>query len=904
MGNYVIMFRIPLSGDDEFLILSPNWSTLEPGWQIGLAVLLLLVPVVLVLWLYTYELRLVRRGAALALLGLRLLLLLLLWAVVAWKPEVVQERTEELPSRILLAVDRSGSMDVADPQRKILEKLRLARALKMADAPQVLDRWIDHFEKKKAAAEPPWLAEAELADAVQRGRLKKQRRALFAGLLQQVDALTRAEISRKILAGDGADLLSLLKKRHHVEILGFHHNAWDSDRLSLLFDQRDKAPTPERNTDLRGPLVKALERARKDQGPLLGILLLTDGRHTVGHRTEDAPEALAEQLAQQRVPIFPVALGTAPPPRDAGQEPSAAPADVAVLDVKVPGNVFKDVDVPIDVKVRVQGLPAQEIVVELHRPAKPLKEEHVHKIKHDGADRIYTIPFQVRLDEIGTHLLEVKARPADGKTREATTANNVLPVAVRVVYDKVRILLVDGVVRWEYHYLATALMRDQAMAVDRVVFEQPRLGLVPEDKLEKLGNPRRRLPDVKDGEDPLGKYDCIILGDVLPEHLPPADRQRLEKYVAKRGGTLVLIAGKRAMPMEFVKDDKDPFAKLVPVRDPRVVKKDEGFGVTLTLDGQRAPFLQLEISRQASEQRWAELPPHYWAVVGRAKPGAEPLAYLPHDNKPPPDAKEPPERHQGLIVHQNYPLGRVLFVGLDSTWRWRYRVGDTYHHRFWSQVIRWAAADKLLPAGNRHVRYGSREPVYRPGQDGEIAVRLSEDVPLLAAKAAANVRILREGKSDPVAVLALDRKENYPRLLEARLRDLPPGTLPPGTYRLELDIPDLKNQIDAPPDPDDPAAKIPRRDAFTILPPEDKELRDLTTDWEMLKSLAAKTKGQVYTPETVHELVDRLAAQVRPVDKSTRLSLWQDPPLVWWMFGVFLALLTVEWVGRKLAGLP
>ena len=45
--------------------------------------------------------------------------------------------------------------------------------------------------------------------------------------------------------------------------------------------------------------------------------------------------------------------------------------------------------------------------------------------------------------------------------------------------------------------------------------------------------------------------------------------------------------------------------------------------------------------------------------------------------------------------------GKVLFVGLDSTWRWRYKAGDTYHHRFWGQLVTdWAHVPmpKLAPA--------------------------------------------------------------------------------------------------------------------------------------------------------------------------------------------------------------
>src|SRR5262249_41145998 len=123
------MLRIPLV-DEYALLLSPRWGELGPGTQTVLLALLGLVPILLVLWLYRYELRLIRRLTALLLLGLRLAVICLLWLLIALQPVVARSTSEDLPGRVLIAVDRSGSTEVTDPQRTVLEKLRLARALK------------------------------------------------------------------------------------------------------------------------------------------------------------------------------------------------------------------------------------------------------------------------------------------------------------------------------------------------------------------------------------------------------------------------------------------------------------------------------------------------------------------------------------------------------------------------------------------------------------------------------------------------------------------------------------------------------------------------------------------------------------------------------------------------------
>src|SRR5262249_13659023 len=145
--------------------------------------------------------------------------------------------------------------------------------------------------------------------------------------------------------------------------------------------------------------------------------------------------------------------------------------------------------------------------------------------------------------------------------------------------------------------------------------------------------------------------------------------------------------------------------------------------------------------------RWAEFQPHYWGVVGRAKPGAVPLASFgegPAEAKKDRKDADDRDRENALVVRQHYGFGRVLFVGIDSTWRWRYKTGDVYRHRFWGQAIGGAAWDKPLVAGNEFLRFGTHEPVFSQGQEVEVVVRLAEGVGPLAPDALAGARILRQ----------------------------------------------------------------------------------------------------------------------------------------------------------------
>src|SRR4051794_7921387 len=117
------MIRIPWFGPDDYLLLTPRWEDLGPVGQGILVALVYLVPLALVLWLYRYEMRLVPRGGAFSLLLWRLLVILVPVPLVGLRPKLTHEARQELPGRVMVAVDLSDSMDLRAPQRDPAEKL-------------------------------------------------------------------------------------------------------------------------------------------------------------------------------------------------------------------------------------------------------------------------------------------------------------------------------------------------------------------------------------------------------------------------------------------------------------------------------------------------------------------------------------------------------------------------------------------------------------------------------------------------------------------------------------------------------------------------------------------------------------------------------------------------------------
>ncbi len=823
---------------DVSLTFSPRFATLHPALQV-LAIVGCLTPLALVGWLYRTELRLVPRRTALTLLGLRLGVVAVLLGLILLRPVAAYSATDSTPGTVVIALDRSDSTSVADPQRPWPAKVRLARKLRLA-SDLASDRQLES-----------WLKPSAPADDTAEGRLLRQ-------VAQRVDSLTRGQIAKAVLSERGADLLAALGRRQKVRLVGFAATATDLDPAHL--DELPPAGNDGQATDLRLPLSRSRDA--------LAVVLLTDGQHT----PDASPIEVAADLGKQGVRVFPVVLGDA-----------SGPPDISITSVRVPASAFLGADVGIEARVKITGIPDRDFDVELRRPGEPPLTQ---RVQHDGRDRTVTVRFASRFEQVGPQSLTVAVRP---QPEEAHKENNERTATVVVADDTAKVLLVDAEARWEYHYLAGALARDRGTALRQVLFEAPRLNRTSDEELSRQGLPAAALPP---GPDALAEFDAVVLGDVSREQLSPGDRKRLEQFVGERGGTLVVVAGPRSMPAAFtgraVPPD-DPLARLLPVESVHTVDEPDGFRLALSAEGRETDFLKLEATAEESEKRWAALPRHPWRAAGKAKPGATVLA-SPRGERAPAGDRTAYEREHGLIVRQNYGFGRVLYVGLDSTWRWRYKAGDAYHHRFWGQLVRWAAGNRPPLVGNEFVRFGPRKPAVAPGQEVEVGVRLSDLAKPLGPTAPAALRVIRRKgpAEEAVVTIPLSRIDGRPRDLEAKLRDLPPGE-----YAVELVIPELGEQsLDA--------AGKPLRAGVRVSVPESREWADLSPNRALLDEIAKQSGGRVFEAADAAHVAEAIEAQTATRTVRAETKLWQS----WPVLAVLLTLLSLEWIARKWAALP
>jgi hypothetical protein len=218
----------------------------------------------------------------------------------------------------------------------------------------------------------------------------------------------------------------------------------------------------------------------------------------------------------------------------------------------------------------------------------------------------------------------------------------------------------------------------------------------------------------------------------------------------------------------------------------------------------------------------------------------------------------------------------MAFLSLtDSTWRWRYRLGDTYFYRYWGQVLRTMTPHEL-PGENRLVRVTVDREKYNAG----------ERVVLRARALTPTFHPLRA-----TALSATLTRDDGTRT-EVRLGPLPgrPGVYTaewtpsrPGRYRVSLRGP----------------SGGPAAEAEFAVEDASPERRDPEMNRDLLQRVARAGGGAYLELADLNRLPERIPDRSeRRVTRAER-PLWDAPlPLA-----LFSLLLVGEWLLRKRSGL-
>jgi hypothetical protein len=602
-------------------------------------------------------------------------------------------------------------------------------------------------------------------------------------------------------------------------------------------------------------VLEQLARARTSQSTRMAFVL-TDGRHN--DRNAPAPQELAASLSG--MPIYIVPIGNSSPLRDVVLHRVEAPTAVATKDTAV-----------VDVIVTAFECDGDVADVILRREGTEVDRKQV-EFEGDRSDA--RVRFSVATDEPGRLEYVVEVTPLDD---EANAANNYSPVAFDVVRDQVRVLLADSVARWEFRYLSQLFRRDTHVMCDELLFF-PRV--VGTGRLEQ----RPELP--RDAAGWAG-YDVVILGDLDATQLNEASQRGLDEYVRTRGGNVIIIAGRDAMPGKF---ESQTLMGLLPVEYSGQSAPLQGFGLRLTDEGRFHSALMIDDSEVESRKVWLEKftdQPVLWvSEFSKPKQTARTLirvSELLPGGAPGPD-QDDPDLPSFLCWHR-VGAGRVVYLSAPDTHHLRYLEGDRLHHRFWGQMLRWVTAAGA-GAGTDLVRLQTDRMQYSAGDPVEVTVWLKDKAgePLAGQSISVEARTF----NDLAVTAEMTPDADVAGRYFASLPDLQAGA-----YNITVQGPVVETLL--PPDADTELVKA----TVTVRATDSIEMQNTQCNRALLEQIAEMTGGQVVPPTAMGEILQLASFDPEVVEQSQETPLWNR----WSIFTIVVGCLFTEWMVRKAKGL-
>jgi hypothetical protein len=213
---------------------------------------------------------------------------------------------------------------------------------------------------------------------------------------------------------------------------------------------------------------------------------------------------------------------------------------------------------------------------------------------------------------------------------------------------------------------------------------------------------------------------------------------------------------------------------------------------------------------------------------------------------------------------------------VDSTWQWRFRVGDKYFYRFWGQVVR-SLTPHELPGDNRLMRLTADRTTYSMGEKVVLRARLLTPSfhPVRLKEVMAEMQ-RTDGQRFPVK---LDPVPGAAGVYSAEW--LPTN---PGAYKAVLRGPDGKTTESL---------------TNVVVESSSLELDEPQQNETLLKRLASLSGGKYLLWSEAAGLPALIPDRHQEVSTRIEHELWDAPlPVL-----LFVLLLTGEWVLRKRKGL-
>jgi hypothetical protein len=599
-------------------------------------------------------------------------------------------------------------------------------------------------------------------------------------------------------------------------------------------------------TNLSSALDDALRRALAR--PLAGVVIFSDGR-SIEYPSRDAIRRLQRDL----VPVFTVPLGSDIPIDD-----------IAIQEVALPESAFASDITPIGVRVtRTLDTEPRTITVRLlDADTKEVLDQQDITWRSNESESVVTLAQQS--SDPGEHNWIVELLTQD---QDLVEDNNTKEISIKIVDRPLRVLYVDGYPRWEQRYVKNLLLRENSIRSSNILLA-PNRRFLQESEEEMYSLP----VSIEDW----AQFDVVVLGDVSPDVFSREQLRSLKEHIATRGGGIVWIGGTGYTPGAW---RESPLSDLLPFASSPSSVQSNPSPVTLTPTESSFDLGVLRLGDIANP--WpAELsdPRTGWSVLrwsqridpAMLKPASVPLA-IAHDSIN--DESWP------LVISMRYGSGRVVYVGTDEIWRWRYGQGELLPERFWLQLIRMVGRESLAKEDKPAILEAtpSRVTVQQPVR---IQLTLLDQSLLDTAPESISLQLTTKPSASGI--------EYSPIEMELR-----PETRGQGVY-IGSWIPTRPGSWEI------KALNVTRHNEplitrVQVTHPND-EYRDPRTNHASLARLSQETGGQTLDETSILDLPTLLPNRKQRLIREQTEPLW-DTPLA---LLIVLSLLTAEWIGRRL----
>jgi hypothetical protein len=618
---------------------------------------------------------------------------------------------------------------------------------------------------------------------------------------------------------------------------------WTGDRLSLQPDGS--------GTEISANVAAALADA--DNTMLRGVILLSDGQQ-VG----DSPRV---PTVPPGVPLISVSVAAATPPKD-----------LAISDVVFPAAAFAGEVVTVRARLRATGgTTCDPASVTLLAPGEDDGEDRVlsptavERLSGGRPDSNAWVQFGVRFDRPGIHQITISAPSIAG---EASHDNNTLHRWVKVLPDRIRAGVFAGAPGWDYQHLRGTLGRREWFEVESAVLDpaNPVFPLTPQQ---------------------ISRLDVLVLCDMPEKALSTAQWYAVEQLVARRGASVVVVAGPSFNPATY---GRNPLAAALlpfdfsqdPKPDWKATRGERGARLMPGAEFIRSDVLRLD-DADATNRRWLDLSgPARYLPVARPRAGVRVVLR---------------EEQSGVAVatEMSREAGRAFYVGTGETWRWRGKGAEAEHERFWRQFIRYAAEEPYAARVGRIALDIDRVSV-QAGQPVQIRARIDPFDSGTATSRPMTSPSVDPPPADALLLQVIDLRGPGERVV----RTIKPIEQATGGGRLRATLGDLS--------PGEYLVRVTASGVASGALPEvrlrvegsgELEMRNLAGDADRLRRMAESTGGRLLRPEQIAAIPAMLATAADDRPRFAEWRLWDSP----WLFGFVVACLGAEWALRKRTGL-